>query len=104
MLSARNADHDLIEVPPVPRCRQTPPDLIGITLPELQRPLPRSFVADLDASGGEHLLDHAQAQGKPEIEPDCVANHFSRKAMAGIERITGRFHAHTYASIPSLLR
>jgi hypothetical protein len=47
-------------------------------------------MADLDASGGEHLLDHAQAQGKSEIEPDGVADQFSREAVAGITRMTSR--------------
>jgi hypothetical protein len=64
MPPARNPDHDLIEVPLVSRRRQTPPDLVGITLPELQRPLPHGLVADLDASGREHFLDHPQAERK----------------------------------------
>ena len=61
-------------------------------------------MADLDASGRQYLLHHAQAERKPEIEPDRVADHFSREAVAGIARNTGRFHALAYASIPSPLR
>ena len=74
------------------RCHLSPragirlPDLIGEALPELQRPLPHRLMTDLDASGGEHLLDHAQAQGKPEVEPDGMADQFNRKAVAGIAR------------------
>jgi hypothetical protein len=61
-------------------------------------------MADLNASCREHLLDHAQAQGKAEVQPDGVADDLGRKAVAGIARITGRFHALAYASIPSLFR
>ena len=50
VLPARNADHDLIKVPLVPGHGQTPPDLIGITLPELQRPLAYRLMADLDSA------------------------------------------------------
>jgi hypothetical protein len=69
VLSACNADDNLVHMPFVSRCWKTSADLVGKALPELQRPLPHGFVADQDASGGEHLLDHAhvsvpQAQDK----------------------------------------
>src|SRR5215213_6783680 len=92
MLSARDADHDLIQVPFVPGCRKTSPDLIGKALPELQSPLPYGLMTDQNASGRQHLLDHAQAERKPEIQPDSMADHFGREAMTGIARVTGRFH------------
>jgi hypothetical protein len=88
MLPARNADHHLIEVPFVPGRGQTPPDLVGIALPELQRPLPHGLVADLDASCREHLLYHAQTERKPKIKPDDMADHLSWEAVAGIARMT----------------
>jgi hypothetical protein len=46
-------------------------------------------VADLDAAGGEHLLDHPKAQRKAEIEPDRQTDHLSGEAVAGIQRMTG---------------
>jgi hypothetical protein len=67
MLPPRDADCDLIEMPLVSGCRKTPADLLGKALAELQRPLPHRLVADQDPSGREHLLDHVQAERKPEV-------------------------------------
>ena len=92
MLPACDADHNLVEVPFVSGRRKTAADLVGEALPELHRPLPHRLMTDLDASGGEHLLDHAQAQGKPEIQPDGIADHLSREAVAGVARVAGRVH------------
>ena len=36
----------------------------------------------------KHLLDHAQAEWKSEIEPDRVTDYFRWEAVAAIERIT----------------
>ena len=93
VLPARDIDRDLIEVPFVTRGRKTPADLVRKTLAKLQRPLPHRLMADHDASGGEHLLDHPQAQGEAEVQPDSMADHFNRKAVAGIARMAGRFHS-----------
>ena len=86
MLPACDADHDLIEVPLVSWRRKTSADLVGEALAELHRPLPHRLMTDVDASGCQHLLDHAQAQGKPEIEPDGMADQVSREAVAGVAR------------------
>jgi len=43
---------------------------------------------DNDATSGQHVFDHPQAQGKTEIEPHRVGNDFSGKAVATVERIT----------------
>ena len=50
-------------------------------------------MADLDSAGGQHLLDHLRAQGEPEVQPDSMADHFSREAVAGVARMAGRFHS-----------
>jgi hypothetical protein len=47
-------------------------------------------VRDDDATGCQHILDHAQAERKPEIEPYRMGNHFCRKSMATIKRISGK--------------
>ena len=77
-------DDDLIEVPLVTDSRQSPPDLVGEPLAKLQRPLPHRLVTDDDAAGGQHLLDHPQAQREAEIQPDRVADDLGRKAVTGI--------------------
>ncbi len=92
MVLAGDGDHDLIEVPLVPGCGQTPPDLARNALAELQRPLPHRLMADLDAAGGQHLLDHTQAERKPEVQPHGMADHLRRKAVAGIVSTAGWFH------------
>jgi hypothetical protein len=92
MLSARDADHNLVEVPFVSRCGKSVADPAGKALAELQGPLPDGLVTDLDASGSQHLLDHAQAQGKPKVQPDGVADHFSREAVASVARRMGVLH------------
>jgi hypothetical protein len=41
-----------------------------------------------DPSRREQVLDHSEAERKPEIEPHGVGNDFSGTAMAAIERVT----------------
>lgn len=92
MLFAHDADHDLIQVPLVSNSWKTTMDLVSKALTELQEPLPDGLMADQDAGGGQHLLDHAQAERKSEIQPDGIADHFSRKAVAGTAGMTGLLH------------
>jgi hypothetical protein len=61
VLLAGNLDLDLVEVPLVASPWQSPADLVGERLAELAAPLAHGLVADGDAAGGQHLLDHAQA-------------------------------------------
>src|SRR4051794_30364378 len=56
--------------------------LPAILMAELERRLPYGLVADDDAAGGQHLLDHAQAERKSEIQPNRVADDLGRKAVA----------------------
>jgi hypothetical protein len=100
MLLASDADHNLFEMPFVARGRKTAANLVCKALPELQRPLLHYLLADQDPSGREHLLDHPQAQWKPEVQPDSMANHFSWEAVAGVARLAGRFHS---SLMPALL-
>jgi len=86
-----NTDRDLVEVPFVSRCRKTPADLRSKLLAKRQGPLPHGLMAHLDASGREHLLDHPQAQGEAEVQPDSMADHFNWKAVAGVARMAGDF-------------
>lgn len=81
MLLASDADHNLIKMPFVSGCGQTPADPIGKALAELERPLPHRLVADQDTAGGQHLLHHAQAQWKSDIEPNRVGDDLGWKAM-----------------------
>jgi hypothetical protein len=92
MLLAGDADRHLINRPFVSRCGQALADLIGHTPAKLQRPLLQGLMADQNPSGCQHLLDYARAQGKPKVQPDGMAGHLSRKAVAGIARLACRVH------------
>jgi hypothetical protein len=49
---------------------------------ELARPAADGLVGDLDATLREQILHIPQAQGEPEVEPDGVADHLRREAVA----------------------
>src|SRR5215211_1054056 len=76
--------NNFIQVPFVSGRRQTPPDPVGEVLAELERPLPHALVAHDDAARGQHLLDHAQAERKAEVQPYRVADHLRWETVAGI--------------------
>jgi hypothetical protein len=73
MLLAGEADDDLVEVLFVAVARCSPTDVVGEFLAEFEPPLPDRLVRHRDAAGSQHLLDHAQAQREPKIQPDRVA-------------------------------
>jgi hypothetical protein len=55
--------------------------LVGIILPELATPFTDRFIGDPDATGEQHLLDIAVAQGEAEVEPDGMRDNFRGKAV-----------------------
>ena len=82
---AGDRDHDFIHMPFVAATGRAPADLIGERLAELLPPLAHGLVGHANSARREHLLDHAKAQGKSKVEPDRIADHFRRKAMAAIQ-------------------
>ena len=78
-------------------------------LAKLQCPLPHRLVTDHDAAGGQHLLDHSQAQREAEIQPDRVADDLGWKAVTGVSvrsehRHTGRIPATARHGNPALAK
>ena len=71
-------------------------------LAELQRPLPHGLVADDDAARGQHLLDHAQAEGEAEVQPHRVADDLGRKAVAGVAGASRRRHPVRLPALPPI--
>jgi hypothetical protein len=57
-------------MPFIAHSRKAPTDLVGELLAEFARPLPHGFVADDDAAGGQQLLNSAQPEREPEVQPD----------------------------------
>jgi len=49
-------------------------------------------MADDDPARGEYFFDHPQAQWKPKIQPNGIADHLGREAMATIEWIASMGH------------
>jgi hypothetical protein len=101
MLLPGEADDDLIEVPFVATARRSPTDPVGEFPPEFEAPLPDRLVRHRDATGRQHLLDHAQAQRKPKIQPYRVADNLSRVAVAGVNRVSRRHHPPVYPTNPA---
>src|SRR5258706_3270758 len=92
MLLPREADDELIEVPFVATARRSPTDTVGEFSAEFETPLPDRLVRHRDAAGGQHLLDHAQAQREPKIQPYRGADDLSGVAMAGVKRVAAPPH------------
>ena len=62
--------------------------------------MPYGLVADDDAAGGQHLLDHAQAEREAEVQPNRVADDLGRKAVASVAGEGRRRHP---VRLPALL-
>ena len=97
---AGDRDGDLIQMPFVAARWSPLTDLAGERLAEFHRPLAHGLVAHANAARRKHLLDHAKAQRKPEIEPNRIAYDLRRKAMAAIKAVTSCRHAPRLASRP----
>ena len=61
VLPASDREDDLIHMPLVAASRGASPNAIGIFPAEFLRPMPNTLMADVNAAGGEHFLNHAQA-------------------------------------------
>src|ERR1700677_2480317 len=92
MVFARDRDDNLIHMPFVAASGSTLTDPIGECLTEFLPPLAHGLVRHANPALSQHLLDHAKAQGKSEIEPHGIADHLRREAMTAIERVTGGPH------------
>jgi len=60
------------------------PQFSRVGLTKLQSPAPDYFVGQLNSSLGEQIFDIAKAEGKSEIQPDCMLDDLRREAMAAI--------------------
>lgn len=89
MFVATNGDDDLIEAPFVTKPTSGPSaDFAGKAPTEFLCPSTHGLVRNDNATGRQQILDHAQAERKSKVQPNCVGNHLSGKSMAAIKRIT----------------
>ena len=73
LLHPVDLDEDLVEMPFVARPRAASAQGRGVGGTEPARPLVDRFVADLDAALEHQLLDIAQAQAEPVVQPHTMA-------------------------------
>ena len=81
---AGDANHHLLEVPPVAWSWAAPSKPAGEPGPELQNPPPHGFIGNLQAPLGQEILHIAIAQGEAQVEPDRVLDDRRRKAVSAI--------------------
>jgi hypothetical protein len=60
-------------------------DIVGEVSAEFLRPQPHGLVRDVDATRCQQILDHAQAERKPEIQPHGMGNHVRWKSVTTIK-------------------
>lgn len=85
LVLALDRQYDFVEMPFVAAPRLTSPQLSGKLLAEPQRPLADRLVRYGDAPAGHQFLNVAKAQREPEVEPDYVADNFTRVAKAAVK-------------------
>jgi hypothetical protein len=78
-LSPRDADRALVRVATRLLALSADPS-------EFLCPAPHGFVADDDPARSQHVLDHSQTEGKPEIEPNRVLEDLGGELIAAINR------------------
>jgi hypothetical protein len=82
VLLASDGDRDFVEVPDVAAAWRLAPEAASVRRPELQSPAPDRLIRNEDAALEQHLLDQAQAQRKPEVQPHRMGDDLRWKAMA----------------------
>ncbi len=100
MSLAVNLQEDLIQKPLVAGLGPSPPQIIGVCLPKLERPLADGFIAYNDSALSEEFFHITKAQREAIVEPHRVANDVLGEPKTFVGRGGGSCrHA---ASIPHL--
>jgi len=76
-----DGDDDLVHAPRIAAPRRAPAHRAGEFSPEFVGPTPDGFKGDVDAAGGQRLLDHVQAQGETKVEPNRLYDDLARETM-----------------------
>jgi hypothetical protein len=80
-LLATDRDYDLVEMSNVMAAWDFALQAAGVFGPELYGPGSDRLVGNHDAPLEQHLFDEAQAQGKPEIEPDRMSDNLTGESV-----------------------
>jgi hypothetical protein len=97
---ASNGDEELVQVPRVAQPTFSPLQPAGVIASELPAPLADGLVGDGDAPLRQEVLHVSQAQAKPEIEPDGVADDLGREPVSVVAR-SWRAHPGSLPATPS---
>ncbi len=76
MQFALNLDKHLIKEPRITECSLSMPNIIGVSLTELQTPLANSHIGDNNTPSGKDFFDITKAQRKAEVYPHRITNNF----------------------------
>ena len=81
-------DEEFIQVPGV--AQTTLPSFQGssVSRAEFATPLPNRLVGDNDTALSQQILDVAEAEGEPVLQPHGVADNQGWKAVAVVVRLT----------------
>lgn len=79
---AFDPDHDFINMPCVGRSRVVTSDLGGDLMAKPDHPIPDRLLRNADAAFGPEVVNVAQAQVNPMLDPHGVANDVSRTSEA----------------------
>ena len=85
VLIPADSDEHLVKMPGIPATPYPDADPLGIFRPESKTPLPNRFVGDLDAPAPQDLFDVSEAQRKPVVNPNHMADNFSWMPEATIQ-------------------
>ena len=76
---AFDGQQHLIHMPLVPGPGASPPELIGILLPELAAPFADRLVGHDDSAFKQQLFDITKTQAEPNVQPHGMADNVGRK-------------------------
>ena len=77
-------DEDFVQVPDIERGAAAFSDLVSIGASEFQHPQTNRFIADVNTTLGQQILDIPVAHRKAEVEPNGLLNDVRVKAVAPI--------------------
>ncbi len=82
-----NRDEHFIKKPGVAQVASPLLQLAGVVRAKSVTPLPNRFVGNLDSTLCQGILDIAQAEAKPMVQPNGVTDNRRRESMSVIQRL-----------------
>ena len=80
----RDADDHLVEMPAIAWCRTASPQSPRNRRCEFDHPTANALVGQVEPTLGKRFLNVAVAQGRPQVEPNCLLKYDGRETMPTI--------------------